>query len=363
MNEALKSLLNHRRSHLAVPFFSLLWGLWTAWSMQRSQQGALKLAAVSCVFFLLCVFSDWWMAKGPLSFANTQKLKRIPKAIEWLVVSGQQGLAQFLLFFCIPFFYSSGAIPALLVLLVLAGSALWDPFFEDLNSRFWYRGFLRGFCFLASFLFFAPILFPDLMPYLYLVLVVFIFIITFPYYTIFRLYNLYSNKYNKFDYIHLFSVYFVSFSPILLIVLYASLKSDLFRIPISSFWIKDAEISLRYNLAQTYPAIVSGVGEGDEDLASDQLCCWSPLVAPQHFRTKIMHRWVYRGRPIDEISLGEIVGLSDKKSFRTYSCKSKLPFDIKNKNEWRHLRCEVILPFGEASWPSPYLIGVVDSSD
>ena len=315
------------------PVLSLFWGVWTALTMQRSHQGALKLAIVSALLVIVSQFSEFWGAGQSSSLFSGLKEHWMGRVGNWIAFSGVQSLAQFILFFCIPFFWRTAPWFALICITSLAVSTLWDPFFDKLYNFSIYRGFLKSYCLVCASFFSFPIFFPDFLKYLYLFVFVIIFISMFPFCYFIKVTKcLFKNKFLYFLKDFVKSIFIIS-----IILVLSMIENRIFKIPISSIWLKEPSLVFKNN----------------------QICCLSPLVAPGHLKSKIIHKWLYKKNEIDQISLSDIEGLSDRYSFHTYSCKSKFPFDIKIKEEFGNLTCEVILPFDKGEFIKSYLIGSV----
>ncbi len=322
----------------ALPWASLSWGLYSGYSMARDYSRVSKLAnfTLGAVFFLFFVHlcTVWFLRarhqQGTLG--RFGKLVTEKEAfIVWAGSTGTQFYVQYILFFTLPFLYYTKSWLSFAGSLLIVCTVIWDPWWNILFSKKWYRVLIRAWSCLLALSFLFPILYlPFLEKFDLLVTSAFLALLL-PWTSLWKFWH--EKKY-------------LDFVPLLCALMgFAGvhLFARDFKFTPLSIWVKNSALGLGILERQVAVPFAGNVTLQELEEGIDEgLCCATPVVAPGTLKGEVVHEWHLDGQKIDSISLGEVRGLSEKVAFRTYSCKQNFP-QLKHSSR---IMCKIYLKSG-----------------
>ena len=293
-----------------IPWLSLSWGIFSVFLITHNVWGIHKVVLFAALFAGAALVS--------LALPRGQS-----KIVDWVKLASQQSSAQYILFFAAPLLWRSGNWFWFSWIGVLALSTLWDPLYNSLWERVWYRLLL-----ITSSL----------------AIVVALSVVTWA----------------PFLLQHSAAVAFGICLISQLAVSFGTLKSSQFL---------DQSVQLRRNqkskiVRHTAPALVLfgvfatsptpippiGVwlaeGRIEANYEDKSLECTTRIAAPAGFKSGIVHHWSMRDSLLmrDEVSLSEVVGNGiEEKPFTTRSRKKVFPIPFEEITK-KTIRCSVSIP-------------------
>lgn len=320
-----------------LPWLSLVWGIVSGFLISRDSAHNLRFLIFSGALLVFSgLVSLWFLWRQRLEAANLSPERGLAGLlharaglVEWVVLTGTQIYAQYIFMFSIPLLFFSKSWVVLVLTLLGVASSLWDPWWMRLVKSEWYRTALRTLAvLLAASFFFALFLAPYLKYYrFYLIFVALLTV--FPWHL--------AMRWRAFT--------FKKFLPFLSVIMVVAVPIFLFErlpLPLLAVWLQEGRFAQGADPKNLAARVVSPVSRSKLKQILDgegQLCCLSPVVAPQGFEAEISQEWYVDGRKIDTISLPPLRGSAGEKSFRTYSCKKNL---IKMQN-WQEIKCVTVL--------------------
>ena len=320
-----------------LPWLSLAWGVVSGLLISRDNAHTLRFLIFSAALLLFSgLVSLWFLWRERLNAQNLTPQGRLSALlharaglVEWVVLTGTQIYAQYLFMFSLPLLFFAESWLVLGITFCCVASSLWDPWWVRLVKSEWYRTAIRIVALLlaASFMF-ALFLSPYLRFY-----PVFLSVVAlatgYPWHL-----GLPSQSSRFKNYLPFLSVVVLVVAPFLF---FAHVP-----MPLLAVWIQDGRFAQGLDPKNLESRVKSPLArlELKQILSADgQLCCVSPVVAPQGFEAELSQEWYVDGRKIDTIELPPIRGSAGEHSFRTYSCKRNL---IK-MDDWSEIKCVTVL--------------------
>ncbi|MFZ9519008.1 MAG: hypothetical protein ACO3A4_00880 [Silvanigrellaceae bacterium] len=293
-----------------LPWISLVWGIVSAILISHNTQGIHRF-----LFF-----------SGLFAFAGLAGFVIIPgrsRFLDWLRVVSQQSSAQYILFFSLPLLWKADNWRWMLITAATGLSTLWDPWFNSLWQKTWYRSWILVVCLILLsglvLITWSPSSFRSGTLILLLCCLASHLFVTFN--TWREQTREYSSLAKKMRFMSLFLTDSWKFVAIAAAFLLTSTP-----VPPLGVWVADGGLSAR--------------------LEDKTLECETRIAAPASFKSEVVHLWEFPGPDSrsEEVSLPEIVGNGiDQKPYRTLSRKKAfaLPFEQIVQN---HVHCTVLLP-------------------
>ncbi|NBW80148.1 hypothetical protein EBR21_00185 [bacterium] len=295
-----------------LPWISLAWGVVSAILISHNTHGIHKF-----LFF-----------SGLFALAGIAGLVIIPgrsRLFDWLRLVSQQSSAQYILFFALPLLWKASNWRWMLLTAATGLSTLWDPWFNTLWQKSWYRRWILVVCMILLsglvLVTWSPSSFRSGPLILLLCCLAGHVIVTF---NNWREQNHVpdSNKWrgNK-SFLALFLTDTWKF-----VVLAGALLLTSTPVPPLGVWIADGRVT-----AQP---------------VEQSMECETRISAPAGFKSEVIHLWEFDGRESrsEEVSLPEIVGNGiNQKPYRTLSRKKSFAFPFQRIVQ-SQIHCTVVLP-------------------
>ena len=320
-----------------LPWLSLVWGIVSGFLISRDDAHTLRFLVFSIALLIFSgLLSLWFLWRKRVSGAETAPERGIAGLlharaglVEWAVLTGTQVYAQYLFMFSLPLLFFSKSWFFLVLTALSVASSLWDPWWVKLVKSEWYRTGIRTLALLlASSFFFALFLHKYLFVYRFYLAAIAILTV-FPWHLSlnWRAYSVQK---------------ILPFASVLLLVAMPLFVFKSTTIPLLSVWVQDGRFALGQDPKDQKSRVTPSITRSKlkEILQGDgQICCVSPVVAPQGFESEVSQEWAIDGKVIDTISLPPVQGAAGEKSFRTYSCKK----NFTKIDKWNEIECTTIL--------------------
>lgn len=353
------------RNPWILPATSLVWGLVSGILISRDFQHTTRLVVFSfglvLFSFLLSVWAIWQKrtatSKKPLS-AIKRRLQRRAPTIEWLAVTATQIYVQYILMFCLPLLYFAKSWFVFCCTILFLFSSLWDPWWQKLVKKGWYRVSIRSWSLSLSFSFLYAIFFSNHLDKFYVTLNIVAMAGAFPYAWFARVKFLGRSNARVTDFI----------PAIIIELLAAGQYTNLYhyRFPLISVWLREPTFAIGELETKTFENLKSSNTMGVRELndifeGGKRLCCFTPVVAPGVVNASVTHEWTLDGVVLERIKLPKIRtthfsnssenlktfaktnnNAMDAASYRTFSCKKSIYFSD-SKNATPNIGCKVFL--------------------
>ncbi|MBC7660541.1 MAG: hypothetical protein H7249_12655 [Chitinophagaceae bacterium] len=305
-----------------LPFFFLVYGLWSVFTLQRDFSHVTQLG----VFVLLVgpAFMVFAMV-GRLfeSLSQDSKWARYSSWAKMANLSATQSLTQYILIFCLPFYVVRQDWIYFGVNILWLGTSLWDPLYEKLVQYTLYRHLLLAWSLLSASSFLFPFILPSYLDWFYPAMAGISSLAFIP------------TRKEKSYILSLLALWFLSLIPLLF------LDAPL-RFPLLSVWTKDSHFAFdivnKETADQHLAKSISKQSVKDALKEGHTLCCVAPVVAPPGLRANIKQEWSLGRRVIESVQLKTpIQGNVTQQAFHSYFCKKNLPLGEVDER----LRCRV----------------------
>jgi hypothetical protein len=308
-------------------FLALLglgWGVFSIFALKRGFQHIERLRIsyyllIPLFLILSMVMHHWEDIRSEIAHSRRRKL------IRTIVVSGSQTMAQYVLMFCLPFFWMGGGrwlylVPTALLLVV----TLWDPWWNRCLKSPLFRSVLQVWTLLCGLGFLFPFLWPNRFEYFYQAMAGITTIALIPTKLTLPKIKLATG---------LWAVFMV-----LLLLLPVSL-----RFPILSVWLDKPRFAFDINRQDVTPMAMEEISKTELETYlknGHALCCVAPIVAPPGVREKVKQEWSTTQRVLESPLLKTTIrGSSEERSFYSYFCKHNFPSFAEKET----IRCRLYL--------------------
>ncbi len=300
--------MKYLKNALSLVFFAS--GIYSVLSMERDFQHTSKL-----MIFFLCLFPIFLAMSIITRVASRYEAlghwSIKVHVLNWVSQYAMQSMTQYILMYCLPFFFKTQRWIYLTITAGLLITTLWDNLWERLILATTYRKFLRLWTFLSAGSFLWPFLFPKHLHEFYWGL------------SAFAIPALMPMRFEKKQFKS--SAVLFCFTFLALLALPMS-----WRFPMLSVWLEKPHFATNENQKSLGVKVLTdelSLYEFKETLRQgNTICCVAPIVAPPGVRERVTQEWTLGGILLERPELkSSIQGNAEQRGFHSFFCKRNFP--------------------------------------